>query len=110
MSFPYYMSEEDFEFVLTAIEFVANYGQRFLPLYSFNLRNGSWRLKTEELEELSKEDNCNFHFRLLKKVETTRRNASYLDAAKIIACSLPKFPPRSILPGNIDPNVLYFRV
>ncbi|KAI3717527.1 hypothetical protein L1987_69205 [Smallanthus sonchifolius] len=31
VSFPYYMSDEEYEFILAAIEFVAVYGQRFLP-------------------------------------------------------------------------------
>ncbi|KAI9083002.1 hypothetical protein K1719_035017 [Acacia pycnantha] len=110
VSFPYYMSQEDFEFILTAMEFIADYGQRFLPLYSFNLRNGSWRLKTEELGTLAKEDNCNFSVHMLDEEETTRRNVSYLEAAIRMANRLPKFPAQSLLPGNIDPSVLYFRV
>ncbi|KAK4258248.1 hypothetical protein QN277_007719 [Acacia crassicarpa] len=110
VSFPYYMSQEDFEFILTAMEFIADYGQRFLPLYSFNLRNGSWRLKREELGTLAKEENCNFSVHMLDEEETTRRNVSYLEAAIRMANRLPKFPAQSLLPGNIDPSVLYFRV
>ena len=110
VSFPYYMSEEDFEFILTAMEFIADYGQRFLPLYNFNLRNGSWRMKTEELGKLGKEDNCNFGIHLLDKDWKARRNESYLEAAICMANLLPKFPAQSILPENIDPSVLHFRV
>ncbi|XP_028766085.1 uncharacterized protein LOC114723983 [Neltuma alba] len=110
VSFPYYMSEEDFEFIISAMEFIADYGQRFLPLYSFNLRNGSWKLKTEELGKLAKENNCNFCIHLLEKEGTARRNASYFEAAIRMADRLPKFPAQSILPGNIDPSVLHFRV
>ncbi|XP_054819036.1 uncharacterized protein LOC129318334 [Prosopis cineraria] len=106
ISFPYYMSEEDFEFILTAVEFIADYGQRFLPLYSFNLRNGNWKLKTQEL---GKEDDGNFLIHLLEKEGKARRNASYIEAAMCMANRLPKFPAPSILPGNIDPSVLHFR-
>ncbi|KAF7834160.1 putative cysteine desulfurase [Senna tora] len=111
VSFPYYMSEEDFEFILSAIEFVAKYGQRFLPLYSFNLRNGSWRVKIEEVEELVfEEDSYKIPIHFLEQFGIARRNASYLDTAKCIASRLPKFPTQSILTGNIDPHFLHFRV
>ncbi|TKY60424.1 cysteine desulfurase [Spatholobus suberectus] len=127
VSFPYYMEEEEFEFILTAIEFVAIYGQRFLPLYSFNLRNDSWRMKIEQLEALIKEKNYNFQKTLeetksdlkplkargecnigVKQVSMLRK--SYIDIAKYIANLLPKFPPQSILQGDVNPNILYFRV
>ena len=110
VSFSYYMSQEDFEFILTAMEFIADYGQRFLPLYIFNLRNGSWRMKTKELGELAKEDNCNFCIHLFDKEATAIRNVSYVEAAICMADRLPKFPAQSMLPGNIDPSVLHFRV
>ncbi|XP_050893951.1 uncharacterized protein LOC127100727 [Lathyrus oleraceus] len=124
VSFPYYMSEEDFEYILSAIEFLALYGQRFLPLYTFNLRNGSWRMKTEKFEALHKEENCNISNHLLgnnlEEVNTNvgvkqqdvvvRRSQSYFDMAKYIANSLPKFPPQGILQEDIDYDTLYFRV
>nr|KYP67848.1 putative cysteine desulfurase [Cajanus cajan] len=109
VSFPYYMSEEDFEYIQKAIEFLAVYGQRFIPLYSFNLMNGSWRLKTEKFEALTKESNCNFPSHDIG-VKVTRRDESYFDAAKCIASSLPKFPSQNIFQGNVDPNIFGFRV
>jgi len=120
------MEEEEFEFILTAIEFVANYGQRFLPLYSFNLRNGSWRMKKEQLQALINQNNCNFRKTLdeaddlkavkagvgynvgTKQVSVLRK--SYLDMAKYIATLLPRFPSQAILHEDVDPNVLYFRL
>ncbi|RDX81567.1 csd, partial [Mucuna pruriens] len=107
VSFPYYMSEEDFEYILKAIEFLAVYGQRFLPLYSFNLKNGSWRLKA-----VTKEGNCNFpsHKIGVKQDGVTRREKSYFDVAKCVASSLPKFPSPGILQGDVDPNIFCFRV
>lgn len=47
ISFPYYMSREEFEFVLDAVKFVATYGHQFLTLYHFNWKNGDWTLKKE---------------------------------------------------------------
>lgn len=119
VSFPYYMSESDFDYILSAIEFLAVYGQRFFPLYSFNLRNGSWTMKTEKFEAVNKEDTCNISNHLLGKnleeINTdvdvaVSRNQTYLDVAKYIASSLPKFPPQGILQEEMDPNILYFRV
>ncbi|KAK7399389.1 hypothetical protein VNO78_10571 [Psophocarpus tetragonolobus] len=127
VSFPYYMDEEEFEFILSAIEFVAIYGQRFLPLYSFNLRNGSWRMKPGKLESLIKERNRNFQKTLeethsdltthkigneynigVKQISMLRK--SYLDIGKYIASLLPVSPSEGILDENINPSVLYFRV
>lgn len=90
------MSEEDFEYILKAIEFIAVYGQRFIPLYSFNLINGSWRLKTEKFEALTKEG--------------MRRDESYFEVAKCVASGLPKFPSQGILQEDVDPNIFCFRV
>lgn len=121
VSFPYYMEAEEFEFILTAIEFVANYGQRFLPLYSFNLRNGSWRMKKDKLHAVINQNNCNFRKEAYdlkplkagynvgtKQVNVLRK--SYLDTAKYIASLLHKFPYEAILHEDVDPDVLYFRL
>ncbi|CAJ2675864.1 unnamed protein product [Trifolium pratense] len=106
VSFLYYMSEEDFEYILSAREFVAVYGQRFFPLYNFNLRNGSWRMKTDKFEALNNEDNCKIPNNLVgRNLEEVN-----IDVAKYIASSLPKFPPEGILQEGMDPKILYFRV
>ncbi|KAI3825051.1 hypothetical protein L1987_06527 [Smallanthus sonchifolius] len=59
VSFPYYMSNEEYESILAAIEFVAVYGQRFLPLYHLNWNTRSWTFRTNALEEtFLKEKDC----------------------------------------------------
>jgi len=98
------MSEEDFEYILNAIEFLAVYGQRFFPLYSFNLINGSWRLKTEKVEALTSEGNCNFG------VHSIWWNESNFEVAKCIATRLPNFPSQGIIKEELDPNIFCFRV
>ncbi len=40
---PYYASEEDVEFILSAIEFVADHGRDFVPEYRFGWLDGVWR-------------------------------------------------------------------
>lgn len=43
VSVPYYASEADVEFLLAAVEAVADHGDAFLPLYRFSWRDGAWR-------------------------------------------------------------------
>jgi hypothetical protein len=43
VSLPYYASDEETEFVLRAIEFVADRGDSFLPLYRLGWKDGIWR-------------------------------------------------------------------
>jgi len=40
---PYYASEEDVEFILSAIEFVATHGREFVPEYRLGWLDGVWR-------------------------------------------------------------------
>ncbi|MQL95555.1 hypothetical protein Taro_028214 [Colocasia esculenta] len=42
VSFAYYTATEEMEYAVDAIEFVARYGHRFLPLYDFDWRSGAW--------------------------------------------------------------------
>ncbi|XP_024974799.1 uncharacterized protein LOC112512903 [Cynara cardunculus var. scolymus] len=128
ISFPYYMSNAEYEFILAAIEFVAIYGQRFLSLYQLNWNTGSWSLKDEALEETLVD--CNLYvLRALQviKNKTTEKvmdcetkddgdtdfdklYALYLEVAKHIGNKLLKFPSQRIVPNQIDVNHLFFRV
>jgi selenocysteine lyase/cysteine desulfurase len=42
ISIPYYASPEDVSYLLTAVEFVADHGDEFLPLYRLSWRDGTW--------------------------------------------------------------------
>ncbi|KAF7030594.1 hypothetical protein CFC21_042108 [Triticum aestivum] len=42
VSLAYYTSAREAEFVLEAIDFVASFGHRFLPLYTFDWKSGDW--------------------------------------------------------------------
>ncbi|XP_022963404.1 uncharacterized protein LOC111463617 isoform X2 [Cucurbita moschata] len=120
VSFPYYMPNEEFEFILKALEFIADYGQRFLPLYAFNLRTGSWTLKKKDLANLlEKENYSNGQILTLenqcanaeaKLAAIVCKHKSYLESAKKIANLLPKFPPERKLHEDIESSVLYFRI
>jgi selenocysteine lyase/cysteine desulfurase len=43
ISLPYYASPDDLEFILKAVEFVADHGQAFVPMYQLGWRDGVWR-------------------------------------------------------------------
>jgi hypothetical protein len=42
ISLPYYGSDQEIDFVLSAVEFVADHGDAFLPLYHLGFRDGIW--------------------------------------------------------------------
>ncbi|GFY91396.1 hypothetical protein Acr_07g0015920 [Actinidia rufa] len=135
ISFPYYMSHEEFEFTLAALEFIAIYGQRFLPLYHLNWKTGSWSFKRKVLKETlqSIDQNRNYYgcSPMVNMMQTLNVNshelqehhevdansdglinkyASYLEAAKRIAGLLPTFPPQRRVPDDLDLNLVPFRV
>ncbi len=43
LTLPFYASEEDVEFLLAAVEFVASHGEAFVPVYRLGWRDGVWR-------------------------------------------------------------------
>ncbi|MFT3914809.1 MAG: aminotransferase class V-fold PLP-dependent enzyme [Anaeromyxobacteraceae bacterium] len=42
LSLPYYATEDEVEFLLSAVEFVADHGEAFVPLYRLGLKDGLW--------------------------------------------------------------------
>ena len=42
VNFNYFISEDGFQFILDAVDFISKYGICFLPLYSFNITTGLW--------------------------------------------------------------------
>jgi selenocysteine lyase/cysteine desulfurase len=43
MTIPFYANADDLEFLLTAVELVADHGESFVPLYRLGWRDGVWR-------------------------------------------------------------------
>ncbi|RLN93739.1 hypothetical protein BBJ28_00014090, partial [Nothophytophthora sp. Chile5] len=43
MSFPYFADDDEVEYILEAVNFVASHGWKFLPQYGFDGRTGAWR-------------------------------------------------------------------
>ena len=40
LSIPYYFTHYDIRFILAAVEFVADHGEKFVPLYRYSFANG----------------------------------------------------------------------
>ncbi|KAK3136306.1 hypothetical protein QOZ80_5BG0431300 [Eleusine coracana subsp. coracana] len=127
LSFSFYLSMQEFKFILAAIKFIASYGHRFLPLYKFDWITGNWTFKKEALKYLiMKEElalatglNALTENELLKgeaKIERKPRAIqnkfeSYLENAKIIALSLPDIKQPTIsVPKGVDPDLVLFHI
>lgn len=129
------MSNEEFEFILAALEFIAIYGQRFLPLYHFDLTTGSWTYKNKAMKDLMRNNNCNVDVLASangidaimnidhekskelnneddKLMGLVSKFSLYMDSAIQISGLLPKFPSQRRLQSDEDEvhNFLHFRV
>ncbi|XP_077246656.1 uncharacterized protein LOC143886530 [Tasmannia lanceolata] len=160
ISFSYYTSLTEFEFILATIEFIAVYGQRFLPLYHFNWKTGDWTFRKNALKEtvgearslapnslklggihslgggyrnhqnppttpMSKIDNRahggGYHTHYDSPSSpfgqihnrgggTEHKYTTYLESARYVARSLPKFPAQRRVPKGIDNDLVLFRL
>jgi hypothetical protein len=52
VTLPYYASEEDVEFLLSAVEFVADHGKAFVPAYRLGWLDGVWRHITHPMSDV----------------------------------------------------------
>ena len=50
ISLHYVMDDIEADYILDAIDFVADQGYRFMPLYDFNVHSGSWSHKADPVE------------------------------------------------------------
>jgi selenocysteine lyase/cysteine desulfurase len=101
VSLPYYGSDAEIDFVLSAIEFVAERGDLFLPLYRLCWREGLWQhverpMRDVEPIELTAEALCAAVAQFdgpprpfaTPDVDLDRERARYLDEAKALASEL----------------------
>ncbi len=111
ISLPYYASEEDLEFVLRAVEFVADHGRSFVPIYRLGWRDGVWRhverpvpdvppleLTVEALEEASQSFSAGDHEAPISEAQVRAERARYFADAERVAAELAerwrRDPPR----------------
>ncbi|CAM0909550.1 unnamed protein product [Alopecurus aequalis] len=126
LSFSYYLSKEEFRFILAAVEFIAAHGHSFLPLYKFDWTTGNWTFRKQAIkyhimrEELSlgteplKHPNHKEHHVVDKSEKPLANNdkfASYLESANKIALSLPDMNRQTMsIPKGIHPELVLFHI
>jgi len=49
----YLMTDDDIDYIIDAIEFIANYGYLFLQEYSIDIKSGDWKHKTYECDNIT---------------------------------------------------------
>jgi selenocysteine lyase/cysteine desulfurase len=89
VNFNYFISEAVFEFILQAVEFVADHGWRLLPDYSFDPPTGLWRNRSGRAKPpMSLHDirytNGSMTYQQRRRVEPEENLPLYLDAARRI--------------------------
>jgi selenocysteine lyase/cysteine desulfurase len=50
LNFNYFIDETTFEYLVSAVELVANYGWRLLPYYQFDEESGTWRFQGKKMQ------------------------------------------------------------
>uniref|UniRef100_A0ACD5Y8E0 Uncharacterized protein n=1 Tax=Avena sativa TaxID=4498 RepID=A0ACD5Y8E0_AVESA len=126
LSFTYYLSTEEFKVILSAIEFIAEFGHRFLPLYRFDWIAGNWTFRKQAIkyhimrEELSlaaeplqnqKDQPKVSDHNMGKPVVNHKKFVSYLESAKKLALSLPDISNQIVsLPKGVDLDWILFRI
>ncbi|KAJ7517949.1 hypothetical protein O6H91_21G047700 [Diphasiastrum complanatum] len=126
LCFSYCISNEEFEFILSAIEFIADYGQRFLALYNFDWKTGNWTIRdfsnsvktvystdTQIKQYVRKHLRTNaMHNNRISKANlpVSKNYETYLEVAKRIADGLPEFPEDRAVPDYVNLRLFNFKV
>ncbi|CAL4911261.1 unnamed protein product [Urochloa decumbens] len=120
LSFSYYLSKEEFKFILAAIEFIASYGHRFLSLYKFDWITGDWTFRKQAIKyQIMKEElalptvlgQLKIADKMEKKHGENHKFESYLESAKKIALSLPDMSHLVVnIPAGVDPDLVLFHI
>lgn len=98
VTLPYYASDEDVEFLLSAIEFVADHGQAFVPEYRLGWLDGVWRhierpmsdvmpleLTVDALVEAAQSFAAGDHEAPMSMAQLRAERRRYFDEAKSVA-------------------------
>lgn len=117
VGFHYTMDSIDFNFICDAMEFIADHGSRFIPLYRFEMKSGTWYHESDAHTSppqfglqaaLKRESSEHPH---LDDEERRLEYARYLEEASAIARRMKGEEPADwvTLPGDIE-ELQYFRV
>ncbi len=121
LTVPFYANEDDFEFMMSAVEFVADHGELFVPLYRLDWGDGVWRhvdrpapdlepieLTVEALEESAQSFAAGDHEAPMSEQQLLAERRRYVADAHALADELrarwAKSPP-AWNPSTGDPEV-----
>lgn len=97
VNFHYLISEEEFKFLCDALEFLAEFGHQFLPLYVFDFKTGDWLHHAFQDVDLQEFPNIKTVLRMDLKncfdeddIDRKVLFAQYLDEAEKLTKTLPK--------------------
>lgn len=110
LNFNYFISEAEFEFLLSAIEFVAEHGAKFVPLYDLDWHTGAWRHPSDRSHP-SLFQPIGFRDPPSSNTDETPF-AAYLEQARALALSLPEPHERPIPPEvsrQVADELVFFR-
>ena len=102
LNFAPWTTETEFAFLLDALEFVAEYGERFVPLYSVDWHSGTWS-RADDLPHTSL-----FDLALPARQTGEAPYAAYLEQAQAIAGNLTPAAAR-VIPSGVPGELVFFR-
>ncbi|EYB67089.1 aminotransferase [Deinococcus phoenicis] len=94
-------TDEEVEFLLSATEFVASFGERFLPLYTFDWHSGAWTHPQDQAPADL------FGQTFPEREDGPVPYAAYLAEAHRLAAGLP-VGERRPLPENVPQDLVFF--
>lgn len=95
-------TDDEVEFLLSAIEFVAQYGERFVPQYHFNWSTGAW---THERDTAPPDLFGSVH---MKTAEGEVPYAEYLAEAQALAQTLGPVGEGRPIPEHVPSDMVFF--
>jgi selenocysteine lyase/cysteine desulfurase len=110
LNFNYFISDAEFEFLISALEFVADHGAKFVPLYDLDWHSGAWKHATDKPHP-SLFQSLEFVDPLPSSTEETPFQA-YLEQAHQLAQGLPEPLERPIPPDvsqQVSEELVFFR-
>jgi selenocysteine lyase/cysteine desulfurase len=121
VTIPFYANEHDVEFLLSAVEFVADHGRAFVPRYRLSWRDGVWRhverpapdiepieLTVEALEEAAQSFAAGDHEAPMSELQMLGERGRYFDEAREMARQLEarwRRDPPEWNPSSGEPSV-----
>ena len=107
VGFHFVFDDIEAQFLIDAIEFIAEYGDRFVSLYDFNQHSGIWNHKqakakhphlsvNEALALCSQKPQSEAH---ISNEQRARLYQSYLETARVLAQELPEVDDEALFPN-----------